>query len=330
MRAWSTMLVAAAVLVATGSAARADLGERVVYAEPAQTLVMPFDVTGDRRTFAIVSRIGGSGPVATHWSYWAADCRHLADVVICLTPKDTVVVDPTSVRGEVQTSSPPANTKIGPTVDLTGNQGLLTVTAYAATTGPSGQECRIADPTATLDDVLVGSWTIANAATSSAFGGDAIGLSSTGGLPDPEIINSGGLYIPSFNPQDLTDSVVIVLPVEFPGGSGVFEGSEIGPLSRSVSCDTAFIDNLEIPTSLPDLTFRCATFKPIAAELAGEDENAIVPPTVAIVSSGLIHLTNCETSRGPLNQDQFLFAFHGQAVGPFGTSATAKYAQLID
>jgi hypothetical protein len=174
---------------------------------------------------------------------------------------------------------------------------------------------------------LVGSWTIANTATNSAFGSDAIGLSSTGALPDPQVL-SAGLFIPTFNPQSLTASEVIILPVEFPGGSGAFEGTELGPLTRTVTCDTAFIDNLEIPTSLPDLKFSCAAFKSISTDLAGDDEVAIIPPTVNVVSSGLIHLTNCRTSRGPLDPGKFVFAFHGQTVGPFGTLTRAKYTRL--
>lgn len=324
MRSWLMVGVAAAVAASVGAReAGADLGGRVVYAQPAGTLVMPFDSTGNKQSFAIVSRVGGpQGPVATHWSYWADDCKHLADVLICLTADDTVVVDPTALRGEIQIAT--ANQKIGPLVNLSGTRGMVTVTAFVADPGPSGAQCQVRGSGVALDDVLVGSWTIANIATNSAFGSDAIGLSSTGALPDPQVL-AVGIFVPTFNPQALTASEVIVLPVEFPGGSGAFEGTELGPLTRTVTCDTTFIDNLEIPTSLPDLKFSCAAFKPISAELAAKGEVPIIPPTVNVVSSGLIHLSNCRTSRGALNPGQFVFAFHGQTVGPFGTLTRAKY-----
>jgi hypothetical protein len=54
------------------------------------------------------------------------------------------------------------------------------------------------------------------------------------------------------------------------------------------------------------------------------------------VTSGLLELTNCTalssdpTESGLLdlgdNDDQFIFAFHGQAVGPFGTVVKGKYS----
>ena len=107
---------------------------------------MPFDVTTNKASFQIVSRIGGGDPViGTHWSYWSKDCRHLADVFICLTHDDTVVVDPTALQGEIQSPNPPTNTKTGPVINLSGELGMVTVTAFTVDTGASGLECRIAD-----------------------------------------------------------------------------------------------------------------------------------------------------------------------------------------
>ena len=40
--------------------------------------------------------------VASHWSFWSESCDHLADVFICLTLRDTVVVDPTALQGQIQ------------------------------------------------------------------------------------------------------------------------------------------------------------------------------------------------------------------------------------
>lgn len=331
---------AAAVGIFSAPVAQADLDGTVTYTEPAGSLVMPFDVTSNKRSFQLVSRIGNSNgtsdPIATHWSFWAADCRHLADVFICLTPDDTVVVDPTDLQGQVQTPNPPANVPVGPKINLTGEKGMVTVTAFQADVGASGLDCRVVDPEATLQNEIAGFWTIANTTTNAAFGNDAIGLSSQGGLPDPGLLSEGGIRIQTFNPQDLGDSEVIVLGIEFPAGFGNFRETELGPINRgspSVTCDTTFRDNLEIQTSLPAFSFDCVGFAPISDNVAEDgDPASIIPPTVTVDSSGFIHFENCVSDGGdeeaPVGEgdfEQFLFAYHGQAVGSFGAMVKGKY-----
>jgi hypothetical protein len=341
-----TGVAMAAAVASLSSVAQADLDGTDTYTEPAGTLVMPFDVTTNKRSFQLVSRIGNSlgtfDPIATHWSFWADDCRHLADVFICLTPDDTVVVDPTDLQGQVQSPNPPANVPVGPKIDLTGEKGMVTVTAFEADVGSSGLDCRVVDPEATLQNEIAGFWTIANITTNAAFGNDAIGLSSQGGLPDPALLSEGGLKIQTFNPQDLQDSEVIVLGIEFPAGFGQFRESELGPINRpsavlggfSVCCDTTFRDNLEIQTSLPAFCFECVGFAPISDNVAEDtDPASIIPPTVTVESSGFIHLENCTSANedgtlGPVGEgdfEQFLFAYHGQAVGSFGAMVKGKY-----
>ena len=317
-------LAMAAALVGPSAHAQVPFGT-FSFTEPAGTLVMPFDVKGDAASFAVVSRIGG-GPrvIATHWSYWSASCDHLADVFICLTQRDTVVVDPTKLQSQVQTDAPSENQPLGPSIDLSGERGMLTVTAYVASADSLERRGCAPAGTATLSDQLVGAWTIAHTSTNAAFSNDAIGLSSAGNLPDPAVITAGGLTIPTLNPETLTDSEVIVLGVKFPGGNGEFQNFELGPLSK-VNCDAAFIDNLEVATSLPDLSFKCAGFNPISDKTADKGEKPLIPPTLTLVSSGLIRLTNCVASSGTLSQGRFIFAFNGQAVGPFGAVVTGKY-----
>jgi hypothetical protein len=102
-----------------------------------------------------------------------------------------------------------------------------------------------------------------------------------------------------------------------------------------VCCDATFIDNLEVQVSLPDVCFDCVGFAPISDNLAKEGETSLIPPTTSVNSSGLLQLTNCVvadpegatdfTSIGESSQTQFIFAFHRQAVGPFGTIANGKY-----
>ena len=68
--------------------------------------------------------------------------------------------------------------------------------------------------------------------------------------------------------------------------------------------------------------------------MAEEGEVSLIPPTTAINSSGLLELTNCTVtdpddgaivSIGENSVPQFIFGFHGQAVGPFGAVVKAKY-----
>jgi hypothetical protein len=336
---------AAAMTLSMTSRASADLLSSITFTEPAETLVMPFDLSTGKASFQIVSRIGGGDPViATHWSYWSKDCRHLADVLICLTRDDTVVVDPSSLQGEIQNNL--QNIKTGPVINLTGELGLVTVTAFTASTATSeGRECVIDDVTAVVPDQLVGSWTIANTATKAAFGHDAIGMTSAN-FPDAATFFGDSstrlpFFLQTFNPTTLTDSEVIFLTVEFGdfSGNGRFQGSEIGPITFSgspkVCCDATFIDNLEVQVSLPDVCFDCVGFAPISDNVAPTGETSLIPPTTAVNSSGLLQLTNCtvadpegstdRTSIGESSQTQFIFAFHGQAVGPFGTIANGKY-----
>lgn len=336
--------LAGAMAVTMTSPASADLADTISFTEPSETLVMPFDATTGKTSFEIVSRIGGGDAViATHWSYWAKDCRHLADVLICLTRRDTVVVDPTALQGEFQTAV--TNEKTGPVVNLSGEKGMVVVTAFTASLATSEhRECVIDDPTAVLADQLVGSWTIANLVTSSAFGHDAIGM-TTANFPDAATFLGDSstrlpVFVQTFNPDSLNDSEVILITTEFSefSGNGRFQGAEIGPItfggSPKVCCDATFIDNLEVPTSLPDVCFDCVGYFPIADSVAEEGEISLIPPTTAIQSSGLLELTNCTvddpeatpgTSIGESSQTQFVFVFHGQAVGPFGTIAAGKY-----
>jgi hypothetical protein len=298
---------------------------------------MPFDVTHEKTSFQIVSRVGGTGVVATHWSYWAADCRHLVDVFVCLTPKDTTVMDAHAVQGSTQIGS--KNQVLGPIADLKGERGIIFVTAYDADVGSSAEECRPRDPsTPSAQPALVGAWTIADTATNAGFGDDAIGIPPDA-LPDPTRLD-GGLFITTFNPERLASSEVVLMGVQTASGSGAFSAVEPGPISAAlpngahVCCNLEFVDNLEVAVSLPDVCFDCVGFQPISTRQALPADVPLIPPTVTPASSGFLRLTNCASASlagapAPLGTDrpQFLFAFHLQAVGPFGGAFSGKYAQ---
>jgi len=348
--------LATALAVCWTPAARADLSggsDTVTYSQGATTLVMPFDQTGNKVSYELVSvinRSANASPVATHWSFWADDCRHLRDVLICLTPNDTVLVDPTKLHGEIQQPNPPENNPTTPDFNIGKERGSVFVTAFEADTGSSGLDCRVFPDFTTVPGVLVGSWTIADTGTNSAFGANAIGLSGVTDSaadvgPDPDVllgsingIGEGGLKLQSFNPQSVDDSDVIVLTVDSSGGFGSFSSHEWGPIHGvETCCDVEYDDDIEIQTSHPQFCFQCTGFAamaPAGAE-AGSDDHILLPEEID--RAGVLHLFDCalqvdsdqsgdlDVIGENLESDQFLFAYHDQAVGQFGVTTNAFY-----
>jgi len=349
---WGVALSAVATLASVQTASAQGLGGAVTMEQPAVALIMPFDVTDSHASFQIVSRIGGDGEtsVATHWSFWSESCDHLADVFICLTPRDTIVVDPTALQGQIQQGQDNINT--GPVINLSGERGFITVTAFDADL--NSQTCQAADPTTPAGTPsLIGSWVVANSKTNAAFGNNAIGIIDGVTLPAAEDFFftapvSGGLFLQTFNPLTLQDSEVFFIGVAFPAGNGEFFDAEIGPIpallpdGHAVCCNAQYYDNVETFVSLPDVCLTCSGSLKIAenASLAAIDLPAIIPASIPAGTSGLVRLANCtvgSSSDGvvPMSSDvavsadvsvqTFLFAYHGMAVGPFGTSALARY-----
>jgi hypothetical protein len=341
---------AAAAFAVCPTAQAAELGDTVTTIQPAVALIMPFDVTDGRASFQLVSRIGGesSDPLATHWSFWSESCDHLADVFICLTPRDTVVVDPTALQGQIQTGQD--NIGTGPVINLSGEKGFITVTAFDADT--NSQTCDVIDPEApTGTPALVGSWVVANTSTNAAFGNNAIGIVDGQTLPaGGDFFLTGpvaaGLFLQTFNPLDLQDSEVFFIGVAFPAGNAAFSESEVGPIPAALSdghavcCNAQYYDNVESFVSLPDVCLTCSETAKIAENdaLSAIDLPAIIPASIPAETSGFVRLTNCQvgsddTGAAPIGDTTingidlttFLFAYHGMAVGPFGTSALGRY-----
>jgi hypothetical protein len=353
--------LATAVAVCWTPAARADLSgesDTVTYSQGATTLVMPFDQTGNKVSYELVSVINlstSADPIATHWSFWADDCRHLRDVVICLTPNDTVLVDPTKLHGEIQQANPPENNPTTPNFNIGKERGSVFVTAFVADLGPSREDCKVNTDFITIPGVLVGSWTIADTGTNAAYGANAIGLSGVTDdfadvPPDPAVLlgslnslGEGGLKLQSFNPQTVDDSDVIVLSVDSAGGFGTFDGHEWGPIRRGhdICCDVEYVDDIEVPTSHPQFCFTCTGFAamaPAGAE-AGSDDPILLPEEID--RAGVAHLFGCAQKGLDLGGDDiddpvgeendsnnFLFAYHDQAVGQFGVTTSAFYTGI--
>ncbi|MFN8603686.1 MAG: hypothetical protein U0842_24690 [Candidatus Binatia bacterium] len=296
------------------------------FTQPANALVMPFDETDGHSTFFVVSNINGVSPVdngaiagvTTHWAYWSENCNHLADVYICLTLNDTVVVSPSDVS-----AIDAANNPIGPKIDLSGNRGFVVVTAYATDEICSDGSIR---GNQLVDNAIVGTYTFANTDVGSAFGNDAIGL---GTFEDdftelPPMTAFTDYSIQTFNPEDLGDSEVVLLALRERGGYGDTANQEVGPynpLVGGISADLIYYDNLEIPTSLPSVTFKCAKFTSL---IPGEE--SLIPDTISLLSSGILRLNNLSPALVPGTNDRtFAYGVHGQAVGQYGGSSNLKY-----
>jgi hypothetical protein len=326
-----------------------ELGGTVSIIEPAVALIMPFDVTEGRTSFELVSRIGGddASVQATHWSFWSESCDHLADVFICLTLRDTVVVDPSALQGQVQIGQ--TNTNTGPIINLSGEKGFVTVTAFDAAS--DSQNCAAADPeSVAATPSLIGSWVVSNTSTNATFGNNAIGIVDGQTLPAAADFFltgpvAGGLFLQTFSPLDLTDSEVFFIGVAFPAGNAEFADSEIGPIpaalgnGSAVCCNAQYYDNLESFVSLPDVCLTCSATAKVADNepLADIDLPVIIPPSTTADTSGIVRLTNCrvgsdegdvpigDTTINAVDLTTFIFGFHGMAVGPFGTSAMGRY-----
>jgi hypothetical protein len=294
------------------------------FTQPANALVMPFDQTEGHATFFLVSNISGLSPagdgfiagVTTHWSYWSENCDHLADVYVCLTLNDTVVVSPSEIS-----AIDAGNNPIGPQIDLSGNRGFVVVTAYATDEICSDSSVR---GNILVDDAIVGTYTFADIESQASFGNDAIGLGtdfsgSFTELPGDDFIDYDGFSIQTFNPEDLDDSTVVLLSLKEQSGSGGTAPHEIGPNTTNTRADLVYYDNLEIPTSLPEATLRCAEFTSLIP-----GEGSLIPDTISLLSSGILRLDRFTPAIGGTT-GRFIYGIHGQAVGNFGGSSNMKY-----
>ena len=128
----------------------------------------------------------------------------------------------------------------------------------------------------------------------------------------------------TFNPEDLGDSEVVLLALRERGGYGDTAEQEVGPynpLVGGISADLIFYDNLEIPTSLPSVTFKCAEFTSL---IPGEE--SLIPDTISLLSAGILRLNNLSPALVPGTNDRiFAYGIHGQAVGQYGGSSNLKY-----
>jgi len=305
-------LVSAIVMGSAGTSSAILIDDGFSYTQPAAELIMPFDSREGKASFLLVSNINGTSSsggaqITTHWTFWSETCDELANFSICLTLNDTVVVDPTNAR-----AIGPDNSEVGPLINLTGERGLVTVTAYETNEvcGGFSQTGQVL-----VDDAIVGAFTFADTEVGYAFGNDAFGLGlnflgNAVELPDSSVI--GSYNIQTFDPTSVEASVVFL--------SHLREQSvgQVEPSNANIRFATTFIDINEIPTSLPDQLVGCVEFKTVSTPDGGPA--GLIPASVDVTTSGLIRLDPV-SGFGP---SDYLYGIIGQAVGPFGASTSAK------
>lgn len=303
---WGGAIAAMAAILSSGEARAANSS----LSQPATELVMPFDATSGKASYVIVSNPSASSPgggakITTHWIFWGEDCNELADYSVCLTERDTIVVDPTNM-----TSVDENNEAKGPTINLSGKRGVITVTAYE-----TDSNCRPFNQTGEVlsREGIVGTFTVADTQTGYSFGNDAYGLNTDPSgfsveLPAHPTSTSGRYVLQTLNPKSLDASFVALTHLEV-----VNRVAE--PKDENSTYTAAFYDNLEIATSLPDVKLDCLEFRYLAG-----NSPSLIPDYATPDSSGILTLTPDNGS----DNDDFLYAVVGEAVGIFGASSSGK------
>ncbi len=242
--------------------------------QPATELVMPFDATDGKASYLLVSNPYASSneiaAVSTHWVFWGENCQELADVSICLTLNDTVVVDPTNVSAIDRN-----NELIGPAVNLSGKRGIATVTAYR-----TDRNCGDYASTGGVlaSGALVGTFTVADTRVGYSFGNDALGLFAENGkvvLPPFGEVDRYAFQI--LNPTSVKDSLVVTSWLQV-GSEGVAT-----PTSGGRSFFTTFYDNVESATSLPNVRVGCADFRTVTGDSTGSPSRAFLDMTDSLL-----------------------------------------------
>lgn len=307
-RIFASLLAAGALSLGLAGTASALIDDNASLTQPATELVMPFDNSYNRASYLIVSNpYASSGPLAavtTHWTFWGADCQELANFSICLTTNDTVVVDPSNMS-----AIGPDNTPTGPTINLSGSRGIVTVTAYQ-----TDRDCNPWDETGRqlAQEALVGTFTIADLTYGYSFGNDALGLFSQNNQVQLPSGNATRYVLQTLNPT--TPPGVEAGSLVISSWLTIDKNGLAVPSDEGKEFWLTHHDNLEIGTSLPDVEVGCVEFNTIAS--AGKQP--LIPSYVTINSAGILSMWPKEPSDG------FLFALVGQALGQYGFSSRAK------
>ena len=258
---------------------------------PDSSVVMPLVVQENYTTFFLISNVGESDgsrlepePVEVNWEFFDASGELIASVSrYVLGEGGTDVVDPNAVRSKDEDGT------LGPPVSLAGRNGFVVVSA-------EDDEPR-----------LIGNFTVANIATSAAWGASGIGLGANGLLlPGDSAVGS------TFKINDLEDNLLVVIgiddfgfvPTSLTEGLAPEDGEEILGLQISLQSNATFDPS------------RDEAVRELSASALFTTIEELFPETNPGLSGTLVVR--------PTDPSVTLVAFYGQAVGPFGAGQTFR------
>ena len=256
---------------------------------PDSAVVMPMVAEENYTTYFLISNVGpsdGTQPVEMIWTFFDASGEEIAQVSrYVLGEGGTDVVDPGSVR------SKDADGTLGPPMSLLGRNGFVVVNAE--------------------DDRprLIGNFTVANIATSSAWGAAGIGLGVNGELELGESAVGS-----TFKIDDLEDNLLIVLgiddfgiPTSLTFGDAPEEDEEVLGLQISILSNSGFDPSTD------------QVVKSLSASAYFSTLEELFPRTNPRVSATI--------EVKPTEDSTTLVAFYGQAVGPFGAGQVFRMVE---
>ncbi len=234
----------------------------------AASLTVPYDVTEkggmNKVSFIRITAPGARSPddvlgkvpqVAVHLAAYTEDCRHQADLWLCVTKDSTIPLDPTALSSVHYDPNTKSLIETGPVVDLTGERGIITLTAYETDRACSAGSGVI------VDDVLIGAWSISDNSTSATCSGPAFGhgLDESGAFVE---LNEPGhnldrVSVGTYNPSRV-EALDIGIALQEEAGQ---EPGELGPIVGQINGQSRFCDGQsESCLSRPDLRTTCVFF----------------------------------------------------------------------
>ena len=254
---------------------------------PDSDMVMPFAAKGTRQTFFMISNVGASGqddsPVPVTWAFYDENGGLIIEVVrYILGEGGTDVVDITAVRDKA------ADGTQGPPTSLAGRDGFVVVDK------DDGQPD------------LVGTYTIANLDSNSAFGGNGAGLGYVGIL-EPNLFLFGN----TFAPVDLQDNLLMILAID---------DLELPPTSVTIGVpanpgETIFTVQISLHSNQGD---------GLVATVDQPVEGSALFVSLEELFPGFVLDSSMTITVLPLTEGVATIGFYGQAVGPFGAGQSFR------
>lgn len=269
---------------------------------PDADLVMPFDALEPRTTYFALSNVL-DGPVDAQWVFYDESGVKLAQVVrTTLGEGGTDIVDVTRIADRTL-----------------GDSGSLTEGASQSLAGKRGFVVVAGDGTRRL----IGSFTIANVSTNSAYGASAFGMDAIGTLaPGLSLLGT------TFNPSTLNDGLLILVGLN-PGVSSDAPVTSLTNGEPLASSQPLMRLSISLHSNQGNGVLADGTFPVVGSALFSSLQDLF--PGTALNASATIVAFGAEGSGysgsafdPDTDGDVALIGFYGQALGPFGTGQNLR------